>query len=98
MAIDQPKLSQIPEHSACLRFVMKTGIEMAEEVRGIADRAWSLYLMMNSAVDENDQRRSTLHRFIQKRYEAGERDFDELVTSGLVYLRKLDSLGDFEFN
>ncbi len=71
---------------------------MTEEADAIAAKAWSLYLMMNSDVEEGDQRRCTLHRFIRKRYEAGERDYDELVTSGLTYLKKLAALGDFEFN
>ena len=71
---------------------------MTEEADGIAAKAWSFYLMMNSAVAESDQRRCTLHRFIRKKYEAGERDYDELVTSGLAYLKKLDAQDDLEFD
>jgi hypothetical protein len=71
---------------------------MANEVDGIAARAWSFYLMMHDGVHENNQRRSSLHRFLKQRYESGDRDFDEMVTAGLMYLRKRDSQGDFEFN
>jgi collagenase-like PrtC family protease len=71
---------------------------MAEDADEIAAQAWSLYLIMNSAVHADDERRCTLERYIKKLYRAGERDYDELVTLGLIYLKRLDLLGDFEFN
>lgn len=59
------------------------------------ERAWSVYRLMHSDVDENDERRSTLERFIRKRCEAGERDPETLTVGGLTYLKKLDQLGPF---
>ncbi len=56
-------------------------------------RAWSVYLMINNDVHENDERRSTLERFIRKQREAGEQDPETLTVGGLAYLRKLDQLG-----
>ena len=61
------------------------------------ERAWSVYLLVNHSVDENDERRTTLERFIRKRFEAGEKDPEALAAEGLTYLKKLDELGDFSF-
>jgi hypothetical protein len=69
---------------------------MADDLNFVASSVWSVYLTMHTEVDENDQRRCTLHRFIKKRYAAGERDYDDLMGSGLAYLKKLDRQGDFE--
>jgi hypothetical protein len=71
---------------------------MAEETpegpNEIAARVWSTYLMLHADVDENDQRRASLARYINKRYEAGDRDEDELIMAGLVYLRMLNTMRD----
>jgi hypothetical protein len=48
-------------------------------------------------VDENDERRATLDRFIRKRCEAGERDVETLTVEGLTYLKKLDEFGTGSF-
>ena len=56
------------------------------------ERAWSVYLLMNSDVDENDERRSMLDRFIRRRCEAGENDPETLTVGGLIYLKKLDEV------
>lgn len=61
------------------------------------ERAWSVYLLINSDVDENDERRATLERFIRKRCEAGEQDPEALTVGGLTYLKKLDGLGKDAF-
>ena len=53
-------------------------------------RAWSVYLLINRGVDENDARRATLERFIRKRWEAGDNEAEFLVVEGLKYLKKLD--------
>jgi hypothetical protein len=58
-------------------------------------RAWSVYLLINNDVSENDERRSTLERFIRKQREAGERDPETLTVGGLAFLRKLDQLGRY---
>jgi hypothetical protein len=56
-------------------------------------RAWSVYLLTHSGVDENDERRATLERFIRQRCEAGANDTELLVVDGLKYLKKLDASG-----
>ena len=53
-------------------------------------RAWSVYMLMNKAVNEQDERRVTLERFIRTRYEAGASDSEELTVEGLTYLKRLD--------
>jgi hypothetical protein len=60
------------------------------------ERAWSVYLLINSDVNENDERRSTLARFIRKHCEAGESDPETLTVGGLAFLRRLDQLGSYE--
>jgi hypothetical protein len=86
------------EQSRHCRLVMAMGRQMAEQSpegpTEIAARVWSTYLMLHADVDENDQRRASLTRYIRKRYEAGDRDEDELIMAGLVYLRMLDSMRD----
>jgi hypothetical protein len=61
------------------------------------ERAWSVYLLINSDVNENDQRRSVLERFIRKNCEAGENDPETLTVGGLTYLKKLDELEKYSF-
>ena len=60
------------------------------------ERAWSVYLLINNDVNENDERRSTLERFIRK-HEAGENDPETLTVGGLAYLKKLDHLERYSF-
>ena len=57
-------------------------------------RAWSVYLLINRGVDENDARRATLERFIRKRWEAGDNEAEFLVVEGLKYLKKLDGCSE----
>jgi hypothetical protein len=59
------------------------------------ERAWSVYLLINNDVDQNDERRSTLERFIRKHCEAGENDPETLTVGGLAYLKRLDQLGSY---
>ncbi len=60
-------------------------------------RAWSVYLLINRDVDENDERRATLDRFIRKRCEEGESDTETLTVEGLTYLKQLDESGPYSF-
>ena len=53
-------------------------------------RAWSVYLLINRGIDENDARRDHLKRFIRKRWEAGDNETELLAVEGLKYLKKLD--------
>jgi hypothetical protein len=54
-------------------------------------------LLINSDVNENDERRTALERFIRKNCEAGENDPETLTVSGLAYLKKLDELEKYSF-
>jgi hypothetical protein len=61
------------------------------------ERAWRVYLLMNSGVDENDERRTRLEQFIRKCCAAGENDPEALAVGGLIYLKKLDERGRYAF-
>jgi len=79
----------------CLSGSLHGGNRMAaSDIARIAfARAWSVYLLTHSSVDENDERRATLERFIRQRCEAGANDSELLVVDGLKYLKKLDASG-----
>jgi hypothetical protein len=53
-------------------------------------RAWSVYLMINRGLDENDARRALLRRFIRQRWEAGNSEAELLAVEGLKYLKSLE--------
>jgi hypothetical protein len=53
-------------------------------------RAWSVYLMINRDLDQNDARRALLQRFLRIRWEAGNRDAEVLAVEGLKYLKSLE--------
>ncbi|MEH2550454.1 hypothetical protein V1283_007099 [Bradyrhizobium sp. AZCC 2262] len=53
-------------------------------------RAWSVYLLINSGIAENDTRRDKLRRFIRSRWAAGDDETEFLAVEGLKYLKKLD--------
>ena len=57
-------------------------------------RAWSVYLLIHSDIDDNDARRASLQRFIRQRCEAGETDTELLAVLGLKYLKSLEGLAD----
>jgi hypothetical protein len=61
------------------------------------ERAWSVYLLINSGVNENDERRTALERFIRKKCEAGESDPETLTVGGLTYLKRLDEIERYSF-
>jgi hypothetical protein len=50
--------------------------------------------LLHNEVNEDDDRRVALDRYISNLCESGERDPDALRTAGLVYLRKLDQLAE----
>ena len=60
-------------------------------------RAWSVYLLINTDVNENDERRAALERFIRKNCEAGENDPETLTVGGLTFLKKLDQIERYSF-
>ena len=53
-------------------------------------RAWSVYLLIHSGIDENDARRASLQRFIRQRCQAGETDTELLAVAGLKFLKGLE--------
>ena len=55
-------------------------------------RAWSVYRLIHSGIDENDARRASLQRFIRQRCEAGKTDTELLAVEGLKYLKGLEGL------
>jgi hypothetical protein len=57
-------------------------------------RAWGVYLLIHSGIDENDARRESLQRFIRQRCEAGETDTELLAVEGLKYLKGLEGLSE----
>ena len=57
-------------------------------------RAWGVYLLIHSGIDENDARRESLQRFIRQRCEAGETDTELLAVEGLKYLKELEGLAE----
>ena len=57
-------------------------------------RAWSVYLLIHSGIDENDARRASLRRFIRQRCQAGETDTEMLAVAGLKFLKGLEGVGE----
>ena len=53
-------------------------------------RAWSVYLLINRGIAENDARRGQLRRFIRERWQAGGNATEYLAVEGLKYLKQLD--------
>jgi hypothetical protein len=53
-------------------------------------RAWGVYLMINTGLDQNDARRALLKRFLRNRWEAGNGDAEVLAVEGLKYLKSLE--------
>ena len=56
--------------------------------------AWSTYLLAHAGVDEDDDRRTALFRYIVNLYASGEQDPSALQKAGLAYLHRLDQLGE----
>lgn len=55
-------------------------------------RAWSVYRLIHSGIDDNDARRTGLQRFIRQRCEAGETNTELLAVEGLKYLKGLEGI------
>ena len=53
-------------------------------------RAWGVYLLIHRGVDENDELRAKLERFICERWKAGTNESELLAVEGLKYLKTLD--------
>lgn len=57
-------------------------------------RAWSVYRLIHSNIDENDARRARLQHFIRQRCDAGETDTELLAVEGLKFLKGLERLSE----
>jgi hypothetical protein len=56
--------------------------------------AWRTYLLLHKGINEDDDRRTALHRYVTSLSDAGEQNFDVLQVAALQYLKKLDELND----
>lgn len=64
---------------------------MFDEVplQNAANKAWSVFRATRRDVHAADSRRCLLERHLRWRWEAHERDTEELTSSGLAYLERL---------
>jgi hypothetical protein len=67
---------------------------MTQATEGACAFAWRNYLLLHSGISENDNRRSTLYRYVANLQHTGEDDFDLLQIAAVAYLKKLDELHD----
>jgi hypothetical protein len=58
------------------------------------ERAWRVYRLINPVVDERDEKRALLDRFIRNRCTAGASDPELLVVEALQYLKRLEESGE----
>ena len=63
-------------------------------VEGACAFAWRHYLLLHSGVNENDNRRAALHRYVNNLRDTGEYEFDLLQIAAVTYLKTLDDLHD----
>lgn len=56
--------------------------------------AWRNYMLLHSGVSEDDNRRSSLQRYVIDLRSTGEYDFDLLQIAAVTFLKKLDELHD----
>jgi hypothetical protein len=65
-------------------------MDKSDIVEAACSRAWSVYLLINNGINQNDARRAVLENFIRQRWEAGVNEAELLVVEGLKHLKKLD--------
>ncbi len=63
-------------------------------VEGACAFAWRIYSLFHNDTNENDARRTVLHRYLTHLFDEGEDSFEALQVAGLVYLKKFDQLGN----
>jgi hypothetical protein len=66
----------------------------SQATEGACAFAWRNYLLLHSGVNENDNRRSALYRYVTNLRDTGEYDFDLLQIAAVTYLERLDELHD----
>jgi hypothetical protein len=69
---------------------LENGMADPNIVETACARAWSVYLMINRDLDQNDPRGALLKRFLRNRWEAGDSDAEFLAVEGLKYLKSLE--------
>ena len=69
---------------------LENGMADPDIVETACTRAWSVYLMINRDLDQNDARLALLKRFLRNRWEAGNSDVELLAVEGLKYLKSLE--------
>jgi hypothetical protein len=67
---------------------------ISHALEGACAFAWRTYLLHHKGIDQNDHRRTALHRYLKSLCDAGERDFNVLQVAALLYLKKLDELNE----
>jgi hypothetical protein len=70
--------------------VLENGMTDPDIVESACARVWSVYLMINRGLDQNDARQALLKRFLRNRWEAGDSDAEFLAVQGLKYLKSLE--------
>lgn len=63
-------------------------------IEGACAFAWRNYLLANSSISEDDNRRSALCRYVTSLQYTGEYDFELLQIAAVAYLKNLDRLHD----
>ena len=63
-------------------------------IEGACAFAWRNYLLRHSSVNEDDNRRSALHRYVTHLRDTGGYDFALLQIAAVAYLKNLDELHD----
>ena len=63
-------------------------------VEGAYAFAWRNYLLVHKGINENDDRRTALDRYVNGLCDAGECRFDILQVAPVIYLKNLDELGE----
>jgi hypothetical protein len=55
----------------------------------VAERSWSIYLLMRPELDDRHPSREAVRRFLEQRKRDDVHDDEQLMTEGLVYLTRL---------
>jgi len=76
-------------------FQPKDGRMARHDIADLAsERTWRVYRLMNPSVDEQDEKRALLDRFVKKCCDAGASDPELVVVEALKYLKRLEGFGE----
>jgi len=88
----QPRAQTAPRS---LVFQPKDGRMTRHDIADLAfERTWRVYRLMNPSVDEQDEKRALLDRFIKKCCDAGASDPELVVVEALKFLKRLEEFGE----